>query len=227
MSNQGYHRVDEQAPSVPSGVPGSLPPESQFQSSGITATSSGSRTLPSGTSAPSSAATSTGDLESATSQAALPKRLKKAAPFFVRACHAFCYVFFPFISCVVMVVIGLRNSVNQCPRNLDGILLWFGLIGFAFNVTIYVDKMAGDADELQELLSRARIALVVLLAALTVVGMSWAHPRGGGTRSSLRRIPGALEPGGVDRHTSGVLWLRHLLCGYALSKAPAARAVHT
>eukprot|EP00929_Paragymnodinium_shiwhaense_P004037 TRINITY_DN10475_c0_g1_i1.p1 TRINITY_DN10475_c0_g1~~TRINITY_DN10475_c0_g1_i1.p1 ORF type:complete len:597 (+),score=87.54 TRINITY_DN10475_c0_g1_i1:75-1865(+) len=174
VGSQGYQRVGEAGPP---GAALSSPPTMHSEAEAAqhwqsaAGGSSGSRAWPSGS---AGSAAVPGDFEQGGQPEQLPKRLRKAAPLFVRACHAFCYVLAPFVGSVAMVFIGLETSVNDCPRNLDGILIWFGLIGLAFNVTLYVESWTAT-DDVRETLSKARVAVVVLLAVLTLVGLSWSR----------------------------------------------------
>lgn len=103
-------------------------------------------------------------------QKGLADRLKKASPYLFRSCQAFCYIAFPFLTAAFMVFVGYSARENECPRNLDGVLVWFGLLGISLSASAYIDR-----EEYNAILGRVRMALVVILAMLNVVGFLWAR----------------------------------------------------
>lgn len=78
----------------------------------------------------------------------------------------FCYIAFPFIFSWILFMVGWQYRFNYCPRNLDGVMMWFGLLLFVFSGLIYME----DVDELVQ---RARLAIAVILGALNTVGFFW------------------------------------------------------
>jgi len=94
----------------------------------------------------------------------LPARLQKAAPFIFSSCSKFLYVGFPFIFGWIMAATGWQHSDNECPRNLDGILVWFGLLVLLFSGLAYVT----DPNAVL-----GRIAILVILGVLNLVGFLW------------------------------------------------------
>lgn len=95
---------------------------------------------------------------------------KKAAPYMLRSCRGFCYVGGAPLFGLFLIYVGWMTGVNECPRNLDGILLWFGIFGVAVTASMYV-----DIPEYNKLLSGLRIALVVVMAILNLVGYLWSQ----------------------------------------------------
>jgi len=91
-------------------------------------------------------------------------RLMKAAPFILSSCSKFCYVGFPFIFGWVVASSGWQHRDNECPRNLDGVLLWFGVLLVAFSALAYISDHNAVV---------GRIALAVILAVLNLVGFLW------------------------------------------------------
>lgn len=98
----------------------------------------------------------------------LAERLQVAKPFILRSGIAFCRVAFPFIFCWLQIYIGWETGENECPRNLDGILMWFGYLGLGLSILMCVNHE-------NVLLGRARIALAVILIVLNLVGLLWVH----------------------------------------------------
>mmetsp|Transcript_91851 Transcript_91851/g.285700 ORF Transcript_91851/g.285700 Transcript_91851/m.285700 type:complete len:445 (+) Transcript_91851:1-1335(+) len=96
----------------------------------------------------------------------LSVRLSKAAPHAVRSASYLCHVAFPFFLGWTLAFSGWKHRVNDCPRNLDGILLWFGLLVLMFQGLMYVRGP-------EAVLERARLAIGVMMAVLSVVGFLW------------------------------------------------------
>jgi len=103
----------------------------------------------------------------------LAQRLEKASPFIVQSARAFCIVAFPFAFSGIMMKIGMDSSDNECPRNLDGLLVWFGALTFILVVLMYV-----DLEKHNVALNKARLAIAVILLVLNVVGLIWSYSSG-------------------------------------------------
>lgn len=86
----------------------------------------------------------------------------------MRMCRVFCYVGFPFIFGLVLACSGWKFRVNKCPRNLDGLLLWFGSLACLLGALAYVRGASPMA-------SRIRLATVVALSLLDLVGFLWSR----------------------------------------------------
>jgi len=91
----------------------------------------------------------------------------KVAGFLARALSKFCYVAFPFLFGALMAVIGWETRDRTCPRNLDGILLWFGALAVALAALGYNRR--------DDWAARARVALAVILTLLDLVGVLWSY----------------------------------------------------
>eukprot|EP00434_Breviolum_minutum_P030831 symbB.v1.2.027263.t1/scaffold2784.1/size70482/4 len=98
------------------------------------------------------------------SQQPMGQRVLKALPLALSSCSKFCYVGFPFIFGWMLVFAGWEYRDNQCPRNLDGILMWFGFLVLVFSGLAYV----ADPNAVV-----GRIAILVILVVLNVVGFLW------------------------------------------------------
>jgi len=96
----------------------------------------------------------------------LSQRLKKALPLLTRSCTQMCYIAFPFTFCTLLICLGWATHSDTCPKNLDGVMLWFGLLGFGASILVYVESTA-------VMLERARMAMVVMLAVLNITGFLW------------------------------------------------------
>merc|ERR1711957_233698 len=64
----------------------------------------------------------------------------------------------------MMVCVGVQTRLNDCPHNLDGILRWFGIMGFVLGLFFHFDRTRG----------KAAIGTTVILAAFAFVGFLWA-----------------------------------------------------
>mmetsp|Transcript_42866 Transcript_42866/g.99862 ORF Transcript_42866/g.99862 Transcript_42866/m.99862 type:complete len:528 (-) Transcript_42866:67-1650(-) len=91
-------------------------------------------------------------------------RMVKAMPLLLSSCSKFCYVGFPFIFGMALVCAGWEHRDNVCPRNLDGILMWFGFLVLVFSSLAYVTDPNAVV---------GRIAILVILAVLNLVGFLW------------------------------------------------------
>eukprot|EP00930_Biecheleria_cincta_P057265 TRINITY_DN43235_c0_g1_i2.p1 TRINITY_DN43235_c0_g1~~TRINITY_DN43235_c0_g1_i2.p1 ORF type:complete len:608 (+),score=119.16 TRINITY_DN43235_c0_g1_i2:77-1900(+) len=91
-------------------------------------------------------------------------RLAKASPLILSSTSKFCYVAFPFIFGWIMASTGWSHRDNSCPRNLDGILLWFGILTLVFSGLAYVSDPNA---------ALGRIAILVILGVLNIVGFLW------------------------------------------------------
>lgn len=94
----------------------------------------------------------------------LAVRLAKASPLILSSSSKFCYVAFPFLFGWILASTGWSHRDNSCPRNLDGILLWFGLLTLVFSGLAYVS----DSNAVL-----GRIAILVILGVLNIVGFLW------------------------------------------------------
>jgi len=91
---------------------------------------------------------------------------RKPALIIARAAGKLCFVIGPFILGLLIAVTGWRLQENKCPRNLDGILVWFGLLWMLFCSLLSGPRAAW--------IVHARIASAVILALLSIVGFMWA-----------------------------------------------------
>lgn len=98
------------------------------------------------------------------SQQPMGQRVIKALPLALSSCSKFCYVGFPFIFGWMLVFAGWEYRDNVCPRNLDGILMWFGFLVLVFSGLAYVTDPNAVV---------GRIAILVILVVLDVVGVLW------------------------------------------------------
>ncbi|CAJ1363319.1 unnamed protein product [Effrenium voratum] len=92
------------------------------------------------------------------------QRVIQAAPLVLSSCSKFCYVGFPFIFGWILVVAGWEYRGSICPRNLDGILMWFGFLVLVFSGLAYVTDPNAVV---------GRIAILVILGVLNIVGFLW------------------------------------------------------
>lgn len=95
-------------------------------------------------------------------------RLTKAAPHVARSCTSFCYVAAPFLFGWCMATSGWQHRYNSCPRNLDGVLLWYGLLVLLLSGLLYVPDPS-------VVVERSRIAIAVMLVVLNLVGFLWVR----------------------------------------------------
>lgn len=93
-------------------------------------------------------------------------KFAQATPHMVSCMSKLCYVVFPFFLGWLMAVVGWENQDNQCPRNLDGILIWWGVATIIFSGLMYL-----DAEEV--IVFRIRVALAVVMFVLNLVGFLW------------------------------------------------------
>jgi len=101
-------------------------------------------------------------------------RLARAAPQCAGSFAKLCYLAVPFFFGWVMACTGWQHRVNECPRNLDGILLWFGILVLMLNALMYFPEPGSPTNVMLE---RGRLAIIVMLAALNLVGFLWTmHP---------------------------------------------------
>eukprot|EP00405_Crypthecodinium_cohnii_P049263 CAMPEP_0206601786 /NCGR_PEP_ID=MMETSP0325_2-20121206/46874_1 /ASSEMBLY_ACC=CAM_ASM_000347 /TAXON_ID=2866 /ORGANISM="Crypthecodinium cohnii, Strain Seligo" /LENGTH=459 /DNA_ID=CAMNT_0054113899 /DNA_START=111 /DNA_END=1487 /DNA_ORIENTATION=- len=94
-------------------------------------------------------------------------RTKQVALYFLVALGKFCYVFFPFILGQVLLIVGICTHDNQCPRNLDGLMVWFGIASLAFAATTYLEIEPWSKD--------LRLTIGVILVLLDFVGLAWSN----------------------------------------------------
>ncbi|CAE6959336.1 unnamed protein product [Symbiodinium sp. CCMP2592] len=98
------------------------------------------------------------------SQQPVTFRMVKAMPLLLSSCSKFCYVGFPFIFGIVLVFAGWEHRDSVCPRNLDGILMWFGFLTLVFSGLAYVTDPNAVV---------GRIAVLTILVVLNLVGFLW------------------------------------------------------
>ncbi|CAK9039186.1 unnamed protein product [Durusdinium trenchii] len=98
------------------------------------------------------------------SEQPIGQRVLKAVPLVLSSCSKFCYVGFPFIFGWMLVFAGWEYRDNACPRNLDGILMWFGCLVLVFSGLAYVSDPNAVV---------GRIAILVILGVLNIVGFLW------------------------------------------------------
>jgi len=61
------------------------------------------------------------------SPSSVPDRLRASLPGVFGKLSKYLYGFFPPLFSVLLIYIGWAAGGNDCPRNLDGLLIWFGL----------------------------------------------------------------------------------------------------
>lgn len=85
-------------------------------------------------------------------------------------CKAVCkllYLASPFLLGLILIPAGWKLRENTCPRNLDGIMMWFGALIMFNGVLAYLAPSPG--------VYRAKVAVTLILIMLDLIGMAWAR----------------------------------------------------
>lgn len=83
-----------------------------------------------------------------------------------RGAGKLCCVVLPFLLGGIVAMAGWRYQENDCPRNLDGLLLWFGWVMLVFCGLAHAPRNAW--------VLHVRISLAVIAALLSLVGLAWS-----------------------------------------------------
>lgn len=115
---------------------------------------------------PSSQAASSVGAPAGEPDPAAESRTQKLLCMIAVAMGKMCYAFVPFLFGGLLVSIGWHTRDNICPRNLDGVQLWFGALAIALGATAYLDGPVWARD--------LKVSLVVMLVMLNILGLAWA-----------------------------------------------------
>ncbi|CAE7342123.1 unnamed protein product [Symbiodinium natans] len=78
---------------------------------------------------------------------------------------------FPIMFFAWLVVLGAEHGDDRCPKDLDGLITWFGILGLALIVVGFVDGRLAQEDVVKT--SHIGLALSLVLLVLPWVGAFW------------------------------------------------------
>eukprot|EP00439_Symbiodinium_sp_Y106_P064432 s1250_g10.t1 len=78
---------------------------------------------------------------------------------------------FPIMFFAWLVVLGAEHGDDRCPKDLDGLMTWFGMLGLALIVVGFVDGRLAQEDVVKT--SYIGLALSLVLLVLPWVGAFW------------------------------------------------------
>lgn len=106
-----------------------------------------------------------------------PESRKKVVASVLYTVGLFCALVFPSLFFLWLVVLGAQHGDDRCPRDLDGLITWFGVLGLASLTVGSADKAAENVGSpipvQRDRVSQVGVALKAVLLLLPWVGACW------------------------------------------------------